>query len=408
MDRFKHVILGGGMVAGHAVKEMVKQGVEPGEVCIVSMDEDPPYERPPLSKGFMREEKEEDEIFINDPGFYEDNGIEVILNAWVKSVDLDARELSSKKHTVGFDNLLIATGAWPNSLDVPGFDLDGVHLLRTLAQSKAIHAAAEDADSAVVIGAGFIGMEMAASLTMLNVDTTLVYREDRVMESRFTEPVSRYFEQYYEERGVRLVPGSDVSAIEGDEHATGVTLASGETINAEMVVAGVGVSPETGLFEDGPIEVDDGIITNEYLETGVDGVWAAGDVARYHDVLFDRPRRFEHEDNAHFQGLRAGRAMLGDRKPFKHVPHFYSDMFDLSWNYWGDRSIGDRVVYRGEVESGEFIAWWVDADNRVMAAYTLGIPWKKAKPIADIIKAGAGIPEDVLTDESRDLEELAE
>jgi 3-phenylpropionate/trans-cinnamate dioxygenase ferredoxin reductase subunit len=153
--------------------------------------------------------------------------------------------------------------------------------------------------------------------------------------------------------------------------------------------------------------VDDGIVTNEYLETGVEGVWAAGDVARYHDVIFDRTRRFEHEDNAHFQGLRAGRAMLGDRKPFKHVPHFYSDMFDLSWNYWGDRSVGDRVVYRGDVDGGEFVAWWTDADDRVMAAFTLGIPWKQAKTIADIIKAKKQIPEDVLTDESRDLADLA-
>jgi 3-phenylpropionate/trans-cinnamate dioxygenase ferredoxin reductase subunit len=167
MDRFTHVILGGGMVAGHAVKEMVKQGVEPGEVCIVSMDEDPPYERPPLSKGFMREEKGSDEIFLNEPGFYDENGIELILNTWVKSVDLDARELSSRKRTIGFEKLLIATGAWPRQLDLPGFDLDGVHLLRTLAHARAIHDAAKHASTAVVIGAGFIGMEMASSLTML-------------------------------------------------------------------------------------------------------------------------------------------------------------------------------------------------------------------------------------------------
>jgi NADPH-dependent 2,4-dienoyl-CoA reductase/sulfur reductase-like enzyme len=177
-----------------------------------------------------------------------------------------------------------------------------------------------------------------------------------------------------------------------------------------MVVAGVGVSPETGLFEDGPVEVDDGVVTNEYLETGVEGVWAAGDVAQYHDVLFDRSRRFEHEDNAHFQGKRAARAMLGDRKPFKHVPHFYSDMFDLSWNYWGDRWMEDAaysVCYRGEVDGGEFIAWWT-VDDRVMAAFTLGYSWKQARPISGIIKAGKQIPEGVLTDTDRDLEELAE
>ena len=408
--RFTHVILGGGMVAGHAAAAMVKQGVEPGEVCIVSMDEDAPYERPPLSKGLMRGEEQESEILINDAGFYEDNGIEVMLNTWVKSVDLDARQLSSKKHTIGFENLLIATGAWPVALKVPGFDLDGVHTLRTLAQSKAIHAAAGEAKRAVVIGAGFIGMEVASALTALGVECTLAFRDEHVMQVRFTDPISAYFEQYYADRGVRLVPGADVIGIEGDERVSGVTLSSGETLPADMVVAGVGVRPETGLFKDGPLEIDNGIVTNEYLETGVDGVWAAGDVARYYDVLFKRHRRFEHEDNAHYQGVRAGRAMLGDRKPFKHVPHFYSDMFDLSWNYWGDRWMEDAdyvVSYRGEVESGTFIAWW-SVDERVMAAFTMGVPWKRAKNVSAIIKAAKQIPADVLTDESRDLKELAE
>lgn len=407
MERFGNVILGGGMVAGHAAKEMVKQGLEPGSLCIISMDEDPPYERPPLSKGFMRGDKEADEAFINGPDFYNDNGITLKLNTWIKSVDFEARTLSSSKHTIGFDNLLIATGAWPRELDVSGADLDGVHLLRTLAHAKKIHAEAEEIERAVIVGAGFIGMEMAASLAMLGVECALVYREERVMVNRFPDPIARYFEDYYQERGVRLVAQRSVAQIEGDGRVSGVALTSGQKLSAQMVVAGIGVSPETGLFEGGPIEVNDGLVTNEYLETGVEKVWAAGDIARYHDVIFDRPRRFEHEDNAHYQGLRAARAMLGDRKPFKHLPHFYSDMFDLSWNYWGDRSAGDRVLYRGEVESGRFAAWWVTEDERVTAAFTLGIPWKQAKIAADIIKGQTPIPADLLTDESRDLEELA-
>ncbi len=411
MDHFKHVILGGGMVAGYAVKEMVRQGVEPDDVCMISMDEDLPYQRPPLSKGFMQGEEDEAEVFINDEGFYADNGVEVILNAWVKSVDLDERTLSSSKHTVGFDNLLIATGAWPRQLDIPGAELDGVHYLRTLAHSKAIRADADVADRAVVVGAGFIGMEVASSLTQLGVDCTLVYRSDRVMKGRFTERMSRYFEQYYTDRGVRLVPGDEVVGIEGDERPTAVALASGESLPAEMVVIGVGVGPETGLFEDGPIEVDDGLMVNEYLETGVEGVHAAGDVARYQDLIFGRPRRFEHEDNARLQGKHVARVMLGDREPFEHVPHFYSDMFDLSWSYWGDRwieGIDYTVTYRGEVDSGEFVAWWTDENDRVMAAFTLGIGWKEAKPISDMIKEQTQIPEDVLADESRDLAELAD
>lgn len=407
MERYEYLILGGGMVAGYAIKEMVGQGVEPGAVCMISMDEDLPYMRPPLSKDFMRGEEDESEVFINDPDFYEDSGIEVHLNTWVRDVDLNERTVASKSLEVGFEKLLIATGAWPNELDVPGNDLDGVHYLRTLAMSKAIREAAADAETAVVVGAGFIGMEMAASLTMLGLDCSLAFREDRVMKGRFTDRMSAYFEQYYLDRGVRLFPQADVVGFEGDERLTGVRLSSGDTIPADLTVVGVGVSPETGLFEDTALEIDDGIVANEYLETDVEGVWVAGDVARYMDPLFERLRRFEHEDNARFQGKRAGRALLGDRRPFEHCPHFYSDMFDLSWNYWGDRSIGDRVVYRGEVESGRFVAWWLDTDNRVVAAFTLGIPFSEAKAVRPLIEEQAQLPDDVLTDESRELADLS-
>lgn len=407
MERYEYLILGGGMVAGYAIKEMVDQGVEPGAVCMISMDEDLPYMRPPLSKDFMRGEEDESEVFINDPDFYEDSGIEVHLNTWVRDVDLNERTVASKSLEVGFEKLLIATGAWPNELDVPGNDLDGVHYLRTLAMSKAIREAAADAETAVVVGAGFIGMEMAASLTMLGLDCSLAFREDRVMKGRFTDRMSAYFEQYYLDRGVRLFPQADVVGFEGDERLTGVRLSSGDTIPADLTVVGVGVSPETGLFEDTALEIDDGIVANEYLETDVEGVWVAGDVARYMDPLFERLRRFEHEDNARFQGKRAGRALLGDRRPFEHCPHFYSDMFDLSWNYWGDRSIGDRVVYRGEVESGRFVAWWLDTDNRVVAAFTLGIPFSEAKAVRPLIEEQAQLPDDVLTDESRELADLS-
>lgn len=408
MERYTYAILGGGMVAGYAAREMAKRGVEPGELVIISMDEDPPYERPPLSKGYLRGEQSGQKILINTPDFYEEHGIDLRLNMWVRSVDLQARTIASRKHTIGFDKLLIATGAWPRALNVPGADLEGVHLLRTLAHSKAIRTEAREAEHAVVIGAGFIGMEMAAALTMLGVPCALVYREPRVMSGRFPEPIARYFEGYYRERGVELVPEAEVAAIAGGPRVTAVSLADGRTLPADLVVAGIGVAPETGLFADGPLTVDDGIVANEYLETGVEDVWVAGDVARYRDLMFDRMRRFEHEDNARFQGRHVARAMLGQRKPFRHVPHFYSDMFDLSWNYWGDRSLGERVVYRGEVDSGRFVAWWLAPDGRPVASFVLGYPEDEAELTRDVIRQKRALPEEVLTDTSRPLADLVE
>ncbi|MGD9496022.1 MAG: NAD(P)/FAD-dependent oxidoreductase [Armatimonadota bacterium] len=408
MDRFRWLLLGGGMVAGYAARQMVEEGVGPGEICIVSTDSDPPYKRPPLSKEFLKDEKQEAEVFISEPGFYHEHGVELRLNTCVESVDLDAREIGAGPMTLGFENLLIATGAWPRRLNVPGADLGGVHLLRTFDHSRAIKRAAEQASRAVVVGGGFIGMELAAGLTLRGVECALVYREPQVMAGRFPAPIAAYFEGYYRERGVELLAEAEVAAIQGCERVTGMTLRDGRTLPADMVVIGVGVTPQTWLFKDSPLAIDDGILANEYLETGIEGVWVAGDVARYHDLIFDRDRRFEHADNAQVQGKHVAKVMLGQREPFRHVPNFYSDMFDLSWNYYGDHSLAERVVYRGEIKSGAFVAWWLNAQGRVMASFVLGIPWQEAELAARVIEQGKVIPEHVLADETRGLEELVE
>jgi 3-phenylpropionate/trans-cinnamate dioxygenase ferredoxin reductase subunit len=405
MERFKHVILGGGMVAGYAAKEMVKQGVEAGEVCMISMDDTVPYQRPPLSKSFFLGEEELADILVSSPDSYEDNGIELRLNTWVRSVDLEAREISSKTLTVGYEKLLIATGAWPRELDLPGGKLQGVHYLRTATQSAQIKEAAAQAKRAVVVGAGFIGMELASGLTQLGVETALVFREAQVMAGRFPTEVAEFFAGYYQQQGVRLVPEAELASISGEERVTGVALSSGEEIEADMVAIAVGVAPEDGLFKGTPLESEDGIAANQYLETGVPDVYVAGDVARYQDVVFGRQRRFEHEDGARNQGKHVARVMLGEREPYVRVPYFYSDVFDLSWEYWGDRSLGERVVYRGEVQSGSFIAWWL-REEEVVAAFALGRPHDEGKIIKQLIQDHGRVEPETLTDQSRPLADL--
>jgi NADPH-dependent 2,4-dienoyl-CoA reductase/sulfur reductase-like enzyme len=359
------------MVAGYAAKEFVERGLKPGELAIVSADSALPYERPPLSKGFLRGADPEESVFINPASFYRDRGIDVRLATAVDRVDLAHRRL--RLRTGGdcdFEKLLIATGSRVRTLKVPGSDLDGIFYLRSLDDSRRIRDRSTQAKSAVVIGGGFIGMEAASSLSQRGVRVTLVLAEDRIWQRLFTPELSAFFRDYYEARGVKVRTGRQVSAFRGAGAVEGVETSAGDRFEADMVVAGIGVVPETELFEGTGIEVENGIRVNEFLETNIKDVYAAGDVARYRDVLFATERRVEHWDNAVSQGAWAARVMTGAREPFVHVPYFFSDVFDLSYEFWGDSAESDAVTVRGNMAAASFSVWWLK-DKRVVAAFLL-------------------------------------
>jgi NADPH-dependent 2,4-dienoyl-CoA reductase/sulfur reductase-like enzyme len=200
----------------------------------------------------------------------------------------------------------------------------------------------------------------------------MAFPEDRVWARFFTPEMSGFFERYYEERGVTFARGELIASLNGKERVEGAVTRSGRTLPADLVVAGIGVIPVTDVLE-GVVDCDDGVLVNEYLETNVAGIRAAGDVARYRDVLFDKHRRIEHWDNAVEQGKHAARLMLGEREPFSHVPYFFSDVFDLSYEFWGDTEGADRVVYRGDVDIGAFSAWWLRGGTLV-AAFAMNRP----------------------------------
>lgn len=374
MARYRYVILGGGMVAGYAVKEFVERGLQPGELAIVSADSVPPYERPPLSKGFLAGREDEASVFINQSADYRDHGIDIRLNTPVESVDLDNRQLRTRAgEEIGFERLLIATGAQPRRLDLPGAALDGICYLRSLDDSKRIRALAAPAKRAVVLGSGFIGMEVAAVLAQQGLETTMVFPDERVWQRLFTPEMSAFFQGYYRERGVTLRAGESAVAFEGDGRVSTVVLKSGQRLSTELVVAGIGVVPATAALESSGLALDNGVVVNEYLETSAPNVYAAGDVANYHDRLFGKRRRVEHWDNAVEQGQHAAQVLLGEREPFVHVPYFFSDVFDLSYEFWGDTAEADQVVYRGDVGSSSFSAWWLKA-SRLVAAFVLNRP----------------------------------
>ncbi|PYY06934.1 MAG: FAD-dependent oxidoreductase [Acidobacteria bacterium] len=374
MNGSKVVVLGGGMVAGYAAKQLVELGLRHGELAILSADHSVPYERPPLSKGFLAGKDTEEAIRINPEDFYTKHGIELKLECEISGLDTKHKRLFLKSgDEFGFNKLIVATGARPRLLNVPGANLRNLCYLRTLNDSKVIRSALEKVKHAVVIGGGFIGMEVAAVLAQKGIEVTMVLGEDRIWKRLFSPEMSSFFEAYYAARSVHLIKATTVSELRGDGAVSSAVLANGQTIPCELVVAGIGVQPATEMLANSGLDVGDGIIVNEYLETSQPDVLAAGDVANYQDVLFGSHRRVEHWDNAVSQGQYCARSLMGERIPYKHVPYFFSDVFDLSYEYWGDLSGADQIIHRGDFSNKSFSVWWL-RQKTVVAVFTMNRP----------------------------------
>jgi 3-phenylpropionate/trans-cinnamate dioxygenase ferredoxin reductase component len=408
MNESRFVILGGGMVAGYAAKQLVELGLKPGELAILSADTSIPYERPPLSKGFLAGKETEEAIRINPEDFYGKQGIDVKLDCVVSAVDPQRKRLTLKSGgEFGFNKLIIATGARPRTLEIPGAQLRNLHYLRSLDDSKAIQRSAENVKRAVVIGGGFIGMEVAAVLSQKGIEVTMILSDDRIWKRLFSPQMSSFFEAYYTARGVRFAKNATVAELRGNETVSSVLLADGQPIACDMVVAGIGVRPAMDMLTNSGIEVGDGVMVNEYLGTSRPDILAAGDVANYEDVLFGKRRRVEHWDNAVSQGQYCARALMGERTPFKHVPYFFSDVFDLSYEYWGDSSGADQIVHRGDLASKSFSVWWL-RQKRLMAAFTMNRPDDERDLAPRWIEANQTLSASKLGDASRALPQALE
>jgi NADPH-dependent 2,4-dienoyl-CoA reductase/sulfur reductase-like enzyme len=319
-----------------------------------------PYERPPLSKSFLAGKEEAGEIEISDTAFYRKHGIAVCRNFPVGKVDFRRRRLQSTSgKLIGFEQLLVATGSTVRRLNVPGANRSEVFYLRQIKDSQAIREQIKRGRRAVVIGSGFIGMEVASVLASHGVRTTMIFPDDRVWQRLFTPPISTFFERQFANRGITFMKSEKVVAFTHRNRECQAVLESGNQVPADFIVAGIGVTPSVELFHRTPLDTDDGIKVNKFLETSVPGVWAAGDIANYPDQIFHRRMRVEHWDNAVEQGRVAMRNMMGKLQPFIHVPYFFSDAFDLSYEFWGDATGYDQVVYRGNLEEKQFSAWWL-------------------------------------------------
>jgi len=358
------------MVAGYAAKQLAAGGLKSGELGIVSADNALPYERPPLSKSFLGGKDDEQSVLINRETFYREHDIGVHLNTSIERIDVRGKRLiAAGGEEFRFARLILATGARVRKLDVPGANLEHVLYLRSLSDSARLRDRLKSARKVAVIGSGFIGMEVASQSAQQGRDTTMIFPQDRVWKNFFTPEMSRFFENYYRERGVHLAPGGSVAAI--DAHF--VSLSTGAKVEADLVLAGIGVSPVTDIAADAGLTVDNGIVVNEFLETGAADIYAAGDAANYHDVLFGKRRRVEHWDNAVKQGEYLAGRLAGEPRAFENIPYFFSDVFDLSYEFWGDTEGSERTEYRGDVNSPSFSAWWMKG-NKVLAAFAMNRP----------------------------------
>lgn len=373
------------MVPGYCAKQFIQNGGGAGEMAIVSADSALPYERPPLSKSFLAGKDSEQAVLINDSEFYAKNGIEVKLNTRVTSIDVRGRRVrTSFGDEYSFDKLVIATGAEARALNVAGASSENVLYLRSLSDSQRIRDRLAHTRKAVVLGGGFIAMEVASVFASRGIDTTMVVRNDRILESFFTPEMSEFFEGYYLQHGVRILKQSGIEAIESGSRAR---LTNGQIVDFELLVAGIGAQPVTALAEQAGLPVDNGILVNEYLETSDANVYAAGDVANYPDLLFgNKRRRVEHWDNAVSQGQYLSNALLGKREPFIYVPYFFSDVFDLSYEFWGDASQADRIVHRGDLRTSSFSVWWL-SQNRLIAAFAMNRPDEERELAPELIRS---------------------
>jgi NTE family protein len=406
-DRNGLVIVGGGLASARAIKAYREAGGE-AHVTLFSRDTMLPYHRPPLSKRYLRGESTAEDALVESEAFYRDNDVDVHLETTVESLDVAARTLRLAGGSErAFGRLLIATGASPRTLEVPGSTLEGVFALRRLDDSTRIRAAAEKARHAVVVGAGFIGMEVAASLSQLGVEVTLVHRGEGLFEILRARPLTVFLSELYGRKGVQLLLGDEVAAFGGRSRLDAVETKRGRTAQAELAVVGIGVAPGTDWLEGSGLRLDDGVVVNERFETGVDGIWAAGDVARFYDPLFEKHRRIEHWSNANYAGAEVGKLIAGGEGGFDIVSTFFSEVFGVTIKVFGDVDEFDEIVFRGPVD-GSSIGFYLRGD-RLVACLVLDQDEETENRLKELLKARATVRDaERLGNESAGLDELFE
>lgn len=401
------VIVGAGLAGAKAAETLRDEGFD-GPIALLGEENERPYERPPLSKGYLQGKEERETAFVHPSGWYAEHGVDLRMGTTVTAIDPAAHEVTlSDGDRVGYAKLLLTTGSSPRRLPLPGADLDGVLLLRRFADSDRIKETFESASRVVVIGAGWIGLETAAAARAAGLEVTVLETAELPLLHVLGREAARIFARLHTDHGVELRCGVQVSEITGtDGRVTGVLLADGSRLDTDAVIVGVGITPNTQLAAAAGLEVDNGVRVDAHLRASHPDIHAAGDVANAFHPLLGKHIRVEHWANALNQPRTAAKTMLGQDVTYDRVPYFFTDQYDLGMEYTGYAEPGgyDRVVFRGSTETREFIAFWL-AEGRVLAGMNVNV-WDVTDPIRDLVTSGRAVDADELADPGVPLTDL--
>jgi 3-phenylpropionate/trans-cinnamate dioxygenase ferredoxin reductase component len=405
MSEQTFIVVGASLAGAKAAETLRAEGFD-GRLVLVGTEQERPYERPPLSKDYLRGEVGREKVFVHEESFYAEQGIELRLGRTAERLDTSKRELTlDGGEQLSYDRLLLTTGAEPRRLSIPGGDLDGVFYLRSVEDSDRLRERLDRGGSVVVVGAGWIGAEVAASARQRGLDVTVIDPASVPLERVLGPEVGAVYRDVHTDQGVNMLLGTGVEAFEGDGAVARVRTGDGSVIDCDFVVVGVGVEPRTRLATEAGISVENGILVDEHLQTDAPGVFAAGDVANANHPFFGERIRVEHWANALNQGPAAARNMLGRAEPYDRLPYFFSDQYDVGMEYSGFARTWERVVFRGDPASREFIAFWLDK-GRVVAGMNVNV-WDVTDPVQRLIRERVAVDDRRLADPDVPLEKLA-
>ncbi|HEX7006661.1 MAG TPA: FAD-dependent oxidoreductase [Alphaproteobacteria bacterium] len=399
------VIVGAGHAGGRAAQAMRAAGFA-GRIVLIGEEPHPPYERPPLSKQLMVTDDGLEKARLHEPDFYEKNNIELRLGTRVVAIDrANKRVTLDDGSTVAYDKLLLTTGSRVRRLPVPGVELDGVFYLRDFEDTLNIRARLLPGTRVVVIGGGFIGLEMASSARARGCSVTVLEATDRLMGRCVAPEIGEYFAELHRRHGVDVRLGAIVEAIGGQGKVEHVTLRGGETVPADLVVIGIGIQPNEEIAAEAGLEVDNGIVVDEFGRTSDPFIYAAGDVASQPNAFLGRRVRLESYQNAQDQAMAVARNMCGEPKPYRDSLWVWTDQYDVNLQMTGAPREWDRLVYRGDPKSGSFTVFYLK-DGKIVAVNTINAG-RDMRPAQRLMESGVVVDPAQLADPEVKLLKLA-
>ena len=405
MNEQTFVIVGASLAGAKAAEELRNQGFG-GRVVLIGAEPERPYERPPLTKDYLRGESAREKVFVHKPGFYEQHEFELLTDTTVTAIDPASSRLTlGDGRKLAFDRLLLTTGAVPRRISVAGADLEGVYYLRTLADCDGLRERLDAGGRVAVVGAGWIGSEFAASARQRGLEVTVIDPLELPNERIFGAEIGSFYRDVHARHGTRLLLGTGVEAFEGDGAVARVQTSDGTVVECDFAVVGIGVVPRVDLARDAGLAIENGILVDQRLQSSAPNVFAAGDVASAWHPFFEQRIRVEHWANALNQGPAAARAMLGQAVSYDRIPYFFSDQYDVGMEYSGYATEWDEVVFRGDRGAGEFIAFWL-RDGRVLAGMNVNV-WDVNEHVQALIRSRRTVDVGALTDPDTPLESLA-